>query len=109
MTDQITTPDTTTAATVDAAEVAKLRQTVEGLTSIADAMLATIPENLKPLIPADLDAGAKMKWFLEAQKTGVFAKPVVPATDGTKPTITPKTPDLSDLPPIARMARGYSK
>jgi hypothetical protein len=33
----------------------------------------------------------------------------VPVTDRGKPTVTPRTPDFSTLPPIARMASGYSQ
>lgn len=91
-------------------EVAKRRALETEYSALADAVLAEIPEHLKPLIPAELSPTAKLKWYQEAKKTGVFnTKPTVPETDTTKPKTTPKDVDLSTLPPTARMAAAYKK
>ncbi len=91
-------------------EVAKRRALEEQVAHMAGAMLAGIPENLKALIPSELSPAAQVAWFLKAKETGVFGvAPVVPGTDEGKPKITPKEPDLSTLPPTARMARAYNQ
>jgi len=77
------------------------------LEQVANSMLSTIPDNLKALIPEDLSPAAKVKWYDKAKETGVFNKATVPETDNTKPSITPQQTDPSELPPIARMSRGY--
>jgi len=89
-------------------EIAK-RRTVEGeLEEIAKAMLAEVPENLKPLVPEGLSPAQQIKWFNSAKATGVFnSKAIVPATDSAKPKTTPQEADLSNLPVAARMAAGY--
>jgi len=74
----------------------------------ADSVLATIPKHLQPLVPKELDAEGKLRWFAAAQGTGIFGGAgSVPTTDRGKPSTTPKVADLADLPPLARMARGY--
>jgi hypothetical protein len=91
-------------------EIGKRRALETENAEMADAILADIPDNLKSLIPADLGPAAKIKWFREAKKTGVFdAKPDVPETDKGKPATTPKDHDLSTLPAHARIAAGYGK
>jgi len=89
-------------------EIGKRRALEEELSATADALLAEVPEHLKALIPADLGPAAKIKWFREARKTGVFGGTTqVPETDSGKPKVTPRDQDLSTLPPVARMARAY--
>lgn len=89
------------------AELATARQESE---SLAEAVLAQVPERFKALIPDGLDAAAKVKWFQKAKAGGAFDAPVVPATDaGRKPAITPKEVDVYGLPAMARMAHGYRK
>lgn len=91
-------------------EIGKRRSLETEYAEFAESVLAEIPDNLKPLIPAELNAGAKLKWYREAKKTGVFnAKPDVPETDKGKPATTPRDQDLSTLPAHARIAAGYSK
>ncbi|MCW5705486.1 MAG: hypothetical protein KIT82_23250 [Bradyrhizobium sp.] len=92
-------------------EISKRRNLETEYAELAENVLAEIPEHLKPLIPADLGPGAKLKWYREAKKTGVFdaAKPNVPETDTGKPRTTPRDQDLSTLPPHARIAAGYGK
>lgn len=91
-------------------EIGKRRALETENAEMADAILSEVPDNLKSLIPADLGPAAKIKWYREAKKTGVFdAKPVVPDTDKGKPATTPKDTDLSTLPPHARIAAGYTK
>ena len=60
---------------------------------------------------AELVAGLSA---LRAEMAALKATPAptpapVPTTDQGKPTITPITPDLSTLPPIARIAAGYRR
>ena len=88
------------------AELAKAQADMD---SLAADLLSTIPEHLRALIPDDLGAAARIAWFKKARETGVFNKPTVPETDNRKPSITPKIPDISTLPPIARIAHGYGK
>lgn len=92
-------------------EIGKRRTLETEYAEFAQNVLAEIPEHLKPLIPADLSPGAKLKWYQEAKKTGVFnvAKPAVPETDNGKPRTTPRDQDLSTLPAHARIAAGYGK
>ncbi|QQV75876.1 hypothetical protein H5J25_09625 [Sphingomonas aliaeris] len=89
---------------------ARLATTEATLSETAKVILADVPDHLKGLIPASLAPADQIAWFKTAKATGVFSKPIVPATDaGTKPTITPTTPDASALPTFARMASGYRK
>jgi len=80
------------------------------LEAAATVLLAGVPEHLKGLIPATMSAKERIDWFAQAKATGIFDRnPVATTDDGTKPTITPKAPDSSSLPPYARMAAGYRK
>ncbi len=91
-------------------EIGKRRSLETEYAEFAESVLAEIPDNLKPLIPAELNPGAKLKWFREAKKTGVFnAKQDVPETDKGKPATTPRDQDTSTLPAHARIAAGYGK
>lgn len=91
-------------------EIGKRRNLETEYAEFAESVLAEIPDNLKALIPAELGPGAKLKWFREAKKTGVFnAKPHVPETDKGKPATTPRDQDTSSLPAHARIAAGYGK
>jgi len=76
------------------------------LKQAAEALLSGVPEHLKPLIP-DVGPAEQIKWFRAAEATGVFNPPAVPATDAARPKSTVPEPDLSKLPPMARMSRGY--
>jgi hypothetical protein len=93
------------------AEGDDLKALAEQVAHMADAMLEVIPDHLRPLIPEGLSPARKVAWFLKARDTGVFALgPIlapVPTTDSGKPTVTPRTVDVSTLPPVARMAHGY--
>lgn len=105
--------DTTTATTINADEVAALKaqlaEASEQLAHMAGVVLADVPEHLKPLIPVGLGPAAQAAWVQQARAAGLFAKPTIPTTDTTKPTVTPKAADVSSLPPLARMAAGYAK
>jgi hypothetical protein len=91
-------------------EIGKRRNLETEYADFAESVLAEIPEKLKALIPAELGPGAKLKWFREAKKTGVFnAKADVPETDKGKPATTPRDQDTSTLPAYARIAAGYGK
>lgn len=91
-------------------EIGKRRTLETEYAEFAETVLAEIPDQLKPLIPADLSPSAKLKWFKQAKATGVFnAKPVVPETDKGKPATTPKDQDPSTMPVYARIAAGYGK
>ena len=91
-------------------EIGKRRTLETEYADFAESVLGEIPEKLKALIPTELGPGAKLKWFREAKKTGVFnAKPDVPETDKGKPATTPRDQDLSTLPAHARIAAGYGK
>lgn len=91
-------------------EVGKRRTLETEYAELAETVLAEIPENLKPLVPADYTPAQKLKWYREARKTGVFdARPNVPETDRGKPATTPKDRDFATLPAHARIAAGYRK
>lgn len=79
------------------------------LTDTAAKVLSLVPEHLRGLIPASLSPADQIDWFNQAKATGIFDKPVVPATDGgARPAITPNAPDTASLPVYARMASGYA-
>ncbi len=94
-------------------EIGKRRVLEEDVKTMADAMLANVPEKLRALIPDDLSPAAKAAWYLRARETGVFETGVfesgafVPATDTGKPKTTPTETDPSTLPPRERIASGY--
>lgn len=92
-----------------AATPAELAAYSEQIAHMAHIILANVPDHLKPLIPSELSPAQQVAWFQKAKESGVFAaaSASVPATDTRKPTVTPKTPDVSTLPPVARMAHGY--
>lgn len=91
-------------------EIGKRRTLETEFTELADTLLAEIPEHLKSLVPAELGPSAKIKWFQNAKKTGVFKTKVdVPETDTGKPRTTPRDQNLSTLPAHARIAAGYGK
>lgn len=93
-------------------EIAKRRELEEQVSHMADAMLAAIPEDLKPLIPDGMSPAAKVAWYIRAKETGVFnaKKADVPETDTAKPKTSPRgDQDLSTLPVHARIAAGYAK
>ena len=103
------TPEEESAAAA-AAEQTALETAQADLEAAAAVILAGVPEHLKALIPANLSAKERIDWFAQAKATGIFDRKPVPETEsGTKPTITPKAPDASSLPPYARMAAGYRK
>jgi hypothetical protein len=80
------------------------------LVAAAETILADVPEHLRGLIPASLSPADQIAWFQQAKATGVFAKPIVPPTDGgVKPVITPAIKDPSSLPVYARIAGGYRR
>lgn len=86
----------------------RLAAAQEQTKAAADAVLATVPEKFKALIPEG-DPTAQLAWFAKAKKSGVFEVASVPETDTGKPTITPKGADFSQLPATARIAAGYAK
>lgn len=91
-------------------EIGKRRSLEEQVAQLAQAVLAGIPENLRSLIPTDLNPSAQVAWFMKAKETGVFGgAAVVPSTDAGKPRITPKDQDPSTLAPVSRIAAGYAK
>lgn len=90
----------------EASELAALKAQ---LADTAATVLAGVPEHLRGLIPASLSPADKIAWFHTAKATGVFEKAKVPATDTTKPTITPAATDPATLPAYARMSAGYRK
>jgi hypothetical protein len=91
-------------------EIGKRHALESEYAEFADAVLAEIPDRLKSLVPADLGPAARLRWYREAKKTGVFdSKPNVPETDKGKPATTPTDRDLSTLPVHARIAAGYGK
>lgn len=90
--------------------VAELAAVKAQLADTAATVLASVPESLRALIPANLPPADQVAWFHTAKATGVFdAKPAIPATDSGKPAITPTTPDFASMPVYARMAGGYRK
>jgi hypothetical protein len=93
-----------------AADAAALAEAQADLNAAADALLAGVPDHLRPLIPAILSARERIDWFAQAKATGIFDRAAVPTTDdGAKPKITPQSADPASLPVYARMAAGYRK
>jgi hypothetical protein len=89
-------------------EIGKRRAVEAELASLADALKAEIPAHLQRLVPTQLPAPDLVRWLMEARATGLAAGTVkVPETDTRKPGTTPKSEDMSQLPAVARMARGY--
>lgn len=104
-------------------EIAKRRAAEETLAKFADDLLEEVPEEMRDLVPA-LQPADKIAWIRMAKSKGVFAKaankdadqgagkperpetPKVPATENGR-TGNGHAPDLSTLPPAARMARAY--
>ncbi|WP_020562075.1 hypothetical protein [Methylosarcina fibrata] len=113
MTQEITQTEQQTGTPVTAdshSEIERLKTELAANTAdlefVANAMLATIPDGLKALIPEELSPAAKVKWFNKAKETGIF-RTAVPETDTKKPGITPQKVNPDELPPIARMSHGY--
>lgn len=98
--------DTSNQAEVDQLKAQLAAQAAE-MDSIANAVLANIPEGLKALIPDELSPAAKVNWFNKAQAAGLLNRPQVPGTDDKKPGVLPVKVDPSTLPPIARISHGY--
>lgn len=93
-------------------EIGKRRTLETEYAGFVEEILGDVPEHLKSLVPADLGPTAKLKWYREAKKTGVFdakPKPQVPETDKGKPATTPKDRDVSNMPAHARIAAGYGR
>lgn len=92
-------------------EAARIASLEGQLRAVSDALVSEVPEKFRALIPAGLPVADQVKWLQQAKAAGLFsgttAAPVVPTTDTGKPATTPKTADLSNLPPIARMAAAY--
>lgn len=86
----------------------QLAQAQSQAKAATDAILATVPERLRSLIPEG-EPAARLTWFAKAKQAGIFEPPVVPKTDEGKPTVTPKASEFSSLPPIARMSTGYKR
>lgn len=89
-----------------AAQLAAVNAKLEGMVT---AMTAELPEPLRALVPASLSPAEKLEWLTNAKKAGIFTPngAPVPTTDAGKPKVTPTTPDLSKLPPSAKLAAGY--
>jgi hypothetical protein len=79
------------------------------LKAVADALLNDVPKHLQCLIP-QVTPAEQIEWYTKAKTAGAFTgAPAVPITDSGKPTVTPVEPNLNDLPPMARMSRGYGR
>ena len=119
MTDEIVTPATPTpepapqpaVVTTPVAQPAVVTApALPDLKAVATALLADVPEHLRGLIP-QIEPAAQIDWYTKAKTAGAFSTgaPTVPSTDSGKPTVTPVEPNLSDLPAMARMSRGYGQ
>lgn len=76
------------------------------------------PADDAPANPASVPAPVTLEQFnalaskIEALAGAVdklATRPAVPETDTGKPTVTPKATDPFSLPPVARMAAGYTR
>lgn len=91
-------------------EIQKRRTLEEQLGSVAEVLLADVPESFRDLVP-NVSPAEKVKWLQAAKAKGLFAgsteteKPKVPATDTKAPKTAPREEDLSALPPQVRIAR----
>lgn len=108
-----TTTEHTAHDDVNQGEISQLKAQLEAQTteleSIANLMLANVPDGLKALIPDELSPAAKVKWFHKAQAAGLLKRPSIPETDINKPSVLPPKVNPNDLPPIARMSMAYGK
>lgn len=99
-------------APAPSSEAARIAALEGQLRAVSDALVSEVPEKFRALIPAGLPVADQVKWLQQAKAAGLFGgapTAPVPTTDTGKPTTTPKTADLSTLPPVARMAAAYGK
>lgn len=88
-------------------EIKKRRDVEEALAHMAETVLATVPEAFRDLIPEG-SPQQRAAWVNKAHATGLFSKPVVPATETGKPKNTTPNTDWQNLPAHERVARGYN-
>jgi len=82
----------------------------ESLTAVVEEVIATLPEEMRDLVP-DLPPAEKIRWINAARKKGVFAKAGEPDTDspGSKKPGKKPPQDLSGMNPVQLMSMGYGR
>ena len=84
---------------------ARRKAAEDTLAGIVDELCADVPEDMRPPLP-HLPPADKVKWLREARSKGLFQPAPASSPDSKRPTAKPSE-DLSNLSPVAMMARGY--
>lgn len=91
-------------------DLAELTRNLGPSASEYDALIASlrdlVTEDEAANAPKDASRLDTVMWFV-GRAAEQAKRPKVPATDTTKPALGAVEPDLSTLPPHARIARGY--
>lgn len=79
------------------------------LNGIIEAKLQEIPENLKELVPANLNIKERLDWITKAEKTGIFkqANPDIEIGKPLNPSNKKQSTDTSKLSASSLMAMAY--
>ena len=82
----------------------------ESLTAVVDEVIATLPEDMRDLVP-DLPLAEKIRWINSARKKGLFAKASEPDVDspGSRRPGAKPPQDLSGMNPVQMMSMGYGR
>ena len=71
--------------------------------ALGDALLESIPDHLRGLIPSELGPTDLVKWYL--RNKNLLVRQRVVSTDTRKPSSTPAANDLRNLPRAERIAK----
>lgn len=85
---------------------AKRKAAEDTLAAIVDEMCNDVPEDMRGLIP-NLPPAEKVKWLREARTRGLFRASAPTSSPDSKRPVAKTSEDLSNLSPVAMMARGY--
>lgn len=80
------------------------------LNGIIETKLAEVPENLKELVPANLNIQQKLDWIAKAEKSGIFkqANPDIEIGKPFNPNNVKQTVDTSKLSASSLIAMAYN-
>lgn len=112
-TDDTTPPDLAAEIARQNIELANLRAETAALRDATD--YDDLTASLDAMLSEEARAGVSKEGSQQHRVFSLIAavlkdsqRPTVPTTDTSKPSLTPVKPDLSSLPPHARMAHGYA-
>lgn len=91
-------------------EVVEARKAAEdALTAVVEEVIATLPEDMRELVP-NLPPAEKIRWINAARQKGFFVRSGggEPDSPGSKRPGAKPTQDLSGLTPVQMMSAGYS-